>query len=68
MAGVATNVCVEGTARDGYMRDYNILFLSDCCAAFTQEAHNMSLENIRNFFGFVTDSGEIASFLESKGK
>ena len=32
MTGVSTNVCVESTARQGYMLDYNIVFTSDCTA------------------------------------
>lgn len=30
IAGVATNVCCDSTARDGAMRDFKVLFLSDC--------------------------------------
>ena len=33
MTGVATNVCVESTARDGFMNDYYVVFVSDCTAA-----------------------------------
>lgn len=56
MAGVSTNVCVESTARDGFMLDYNILFLSDCTAAFSQDAHDMALKNIDQYFGSVISS------------
>jgi ureidoacrylate peracid hydrolase len=59
MTGVGTNVCVESTARDGYMQDYNIVFLSDCTATSTREAHEASLANIRGFFGIVTTSSEV---------
>ncbi|MFA9558170.1 cysteine hydrolase family protein [Evansella sp. AB-rgal1] len=59
MTGVSTNVCVESTARDGFMLDYNIIFLADCTAAFTAEEHNMALENINNFFGVVSTSHEV---------
>ncbi len=68
MTGVATNVCVESTARDGYMMDYNILFVSDCCASFSKEAHAMTLQNIDKHFGVVSDSGEITSLLGGKDK
>lgn len=30
IAGVATNVCSESTARDATFRDYKVIFLSDC--------------------------------------
>lgn len=54
LAGVATNVCVESTVRDGYMLDYNILLFEDCCAAFDEKEHKMSLQNIDSYFGMVT--------------
>lgn len=59
LAGVSTNVCVESTARDGFMLDYDIIFLSDCTAAFSEEAHEMSLKNIDEYFGTVKRSNEI---------
>jgi nicotinamidase-related amidase len=62
MAGVSTNVCVESTARDGFMRDYHILFLSDCTAAFSLEEHLMTLKNIDNFFGMVCSSMDLMAF------
>ncbi|MBB6732459.1 cysteine hydrolase family protein [Cohnella zeiphila] len=65
MTGVSTNVCVESTARHGYMLDYNIVFLSDSCAAFTQAAHDMALENIDKFFGAVTDTGRLIETWEA---
>lgn len=59
LAGVSTNVCVESTARDGFMLDYHIVLLSDACAAYSKEAHDMTLANIRDYFGAVTDTGEV---------
>ena len=55
VCGVATNVCVESTARDGYMLDYEILFLSDCSAAYSTEAHEATLRNMADHFGDVVD-------------
>jgi ureidoacrylate peracid hydrolase len=59
LAGVTTNVCVESTARDGFMRDYYIVFLSDCTATFSQEVHETTLGNITRHFGTVATSSEI---------
>ena len=61
MTGVATNVCVESTARHGYMLDYNIVFLSDCSAAYSQEAHDMTLENMRKHFGIVATASDVVA-------
>ena len=59
MSGVATNICVETTARDGFMKDYYIVFLKDCTSTFSEEMHNNTLKTIDHFFGEVVDSGDI---------
>jgi ureidoacrylate peracid hydrolase len=59
MTGVSTNVCVESTARHGYMLDYNIVFMSDCTAAFSAAEHEMSLYNMRTHFGVVATADEV---------
>lgn len=41
--GVATNVTVEGTARDAVNLGYNVILVSDACAAATDEAHDATL-------------------------
>ena len=35
MTGIATNGCVEATARDGFMHDYYIVMVDDCCACYS---------------------------------
>ncbi len=59
MSGVATNVCVESTARDGFMLDYHIVFLSDCTATSRPEAHAATLDNIQRHFGVVVQAEEV---------
>ena len=61
MTGIATNVCVESTARDGFFRDYYIVFTSDCTATYSKEDHEGTLNNIRRFFGEVVTADEVAS-------
>jgi ureidoacrylate peracid hydrolase len=63
MTGVATNVCVETTARDGFNRDYRIVLVEDCCAAFSPEEHASTITNINKYFGIVTDSKVLAEIL-----
>jgi ureidoacrylate peracid hydrolase len=66
MTGVGTNVCVESTARDGFMLDYNVVFLSDCTATGTLEAHEATLSNMRNHFGTVATSDEVLAAWRTK--
>ncbi len=59
VTGVATNVCVETTARDAYMFDYYVTMVEDCAAAYEPKLHLSTLENMRRHFGMVASSGEI---------
>lgn len=45
--GTATNVCVESTARDGFMLDHFIVFVDDCCGTGDEAAHAATLRNMR---------------------
>ncbi|MBC7778604.1 MAG: cysteine hydrolase [Proteobacteria bacterium] len=53
LTGVVTNVCVETTARAGFVRDYYIAVVEDGCAAYLPEDHMQTLRNVRRFFGIV---------------
>ena len=59
ITGTATNVCVESTAREGFMRDYNIVLVKDCVASGHIDLHNATLKNIELLFGSVAVSNEI---------
>ena len=59
IAGIATNVCVESTARDGFMREYNVVIPSDLTEGTSADAKKCSLQNLDMFFGEVVSSNEI---------
>src|SRR3990170_5141978 len=59
VCGVATNVCVETTARDAYMFDYYVTMIDDCSAAYEAKLHLGTLDNMRGHFGLVASSNEI---------
>jgi ureidoacrylate peracid hydrolase len=62
--GVATNVCVETTARDGFNLNYHVIFVEDCCGAFSPEEHSSALTNISKYFGIVSDSKTITKIMK----
>jgi ureidoacrylate peracid hydrolase len=61
MTGVATNVCVETTARQAFLRDYYVVFTSDCTATYSQAEHDATLQNIDAFFGAVVSAEEVCA-------
>lgn len=61
MTGTATNVCVESTARDGFMLDYYVVFLDDCTGTGDRELHEATLRNISGAFGVVCNSTDVTA-------
>lgn len=63
--GIATNVCVESTLRDGFFLEYFGVVLADAThqagPAFAQQA---ALFNIETFFGWVSDVGTFCQALQ----
>ncbi|MEB5482500.1 isochorismatase family protein, partial [Shouchella clausii] len=45
LTGVVGNMCVEFTANDAYMRDYQLLIPKDGFACFTKEEYDASLNH-----------------------
>lgn len=67
LTGTLTNVCVESTAREGNMRGWKVVVVSDACAAVTDAEHNAALMNLRLNFADVRTSREVLSMLEIAG-
>lgn len=60
--GVATNICVESTARDAFARGYELVLVEDCLAGSTEEDHRASLSTLERYFGaLVTRADELAA-------
>ncbi|MEK4436386.1 MULTISPECIES: isochorismatase family protein [Paenibacillus] len=65
LTGVSTNLCVESTAREGFMLDYHIVLIQDACAAFSQAEHDMTLKTVDTYFGMVKDTAGIVSYIDT---
>src|SRR5690606_26202636 len=64
LAGVATNVCVDSTLRDGFFRGYYIVLLEDCVGSNSAPGHAGTLATVRNNIGIVTTSTAWIDMLE----
>lgn len=58
-AGTTTDVCVESSARDAMMLDYEVIVVSDATSAITEHGHQASLKILGRNFAEVTDSETI---------
>jgi isochorismate hydrolase len=67
VTGVMTNCCCETTARDGFVRDYRIFFVSDATATADEELHLASLKNLAYGFAHVVSTEELCRHIENYG-
>jgi ureidoacrylate peracid hydrolase len=64
--GVLTNVCVESTVRDAYIRDYYVVVPSDCVGARDEEFQRASLRTIATSFGQIVVSEDVRQVWKSR--
>ena len=64
IAGTATNVCCESTARDAMMLNFKVTMVSDACATFSDEEHHASLSGFYATFGDVQTVMQAIAALE----
>ncbi len=68
LTGIATEVCVESTARDAFFRDYQVVVTADCVGCYSEERQNASLAVLARSFGIVTSSAGIIAAWQRLGK
>lgn len=66
IAGTATNVCCESSARDAMMLNFKTIMLSDANATWTDAEHNAALAAFYSIFGDVQSADECLSFLGAR--
>lgn len=66
IAGTKTNVCCEATGRDAMMMDYQVVMVSDCLAALSDDEHRSALETFIQQFGDVMTGEEVLSVLRRR--
>lgn len=61
ITGMATNACVETTARDAADRGFNCILVDDACGCKDPEAHRWTMKNFTRLFGKVMQTDEVLS-------
>lgn len=60
ICGIFTHLCCETTARDAFMRDYEVYFTIDGTATYNEKFHKASLLNLSHGFVIPVTTKEIA--------
>lgn len=66
ITGVMTNCCCETTARDAFVRDYRVFFVSDATATVDEELHLASLKNLAYGFAHILSTEELCRHIQSR--
>lgn len=68
VTGTTTNACVETTIREAYLRDYDVVAVTDCISGVNEEWEQTALKVWNQYFGVLADSHEVAAWIEAQGR
>ncbi len=66
VTGVTTEMCVESTVRDAFMRDFSVVVASDCTQGSTSERHKHSLGLMDIYFARIATAEQILAALRAR--
>ena len=64
VCGVTANACVETTLREAYLRDYDVVAVTDAIAAVRPEWEPLAHAVWGQYFGVLATSGEVNAWLD----
>lgn len=67
LTGVSTDCCVDSTARRAFHLGYDVLVVSDACAASSDIIHSGALANLERNVALLVDSGAVLQGLARHG-
>jgi isochorismate hydrolase len=66
ITGVMTNCCCETTARDAFVKDFRVFFVSDATATANDELHIASLKSLAYGFAHILSTEQLCRHLLKK--
>jgi nicotinamidase-related amidase len=64
ITGVLTHLCCETTARDAFMRNFDVFFVKDATASDKKNLHNASLQTLSDGFARLVTTNEVQSWIK----
>jgi ureidoacrylate peracid hydrolase len=68
VTGTTTNACIETTIREAYLRDYDVVAVTDCISGVNDEWEQAALKVWNQYFCGLTESREVLSWLEGQAR
>ncbi len=66
ITGTTTNACVETTIREAYLRDYDVVAVTDCISGVNAEWEQVSMKVWAQYFCVLNDSEEVMSWIDAQ--
>jgi nicotinamidase-related amidase len=64
ITGVLTHLCCETTARDAFMRNYDVFFVTDATASDSKRFHTASLTTLSDGFATLITTQEVCGWVK----
>lgn len=68
VTGTTTNACVETTIREAYLRDYDVVAVTDCISGINADWEQTALKVWSQYFCVLSESDAVAAWLEAQRK
>jgi ureidoacrylate peracid hydrolase len=66
VAGTTTNACVETSIREAYLRDYDVVAVTDCISGVNAAWEETAQQVWAQYFCVLAGSGEVAGWVDAK--
>jgi ureidoacrylate peracid hydrolase len=64
VTGLTTNACVETTIREAYLRDYDVVGVTDCIAGVNPQWESAALEVWHQYFAETCSSADVDAWID----
>jgi nicotinamidase-related amidase/catechol 2,3-dioxygenase-like lactoylglutathione lyase family enzyme len=64
VTGLTTNACVETTVREAYLRDYDVIGVTDCIAGVNPLWESAALEVWQQYFAVMCSSSDVQAWID----
>lgn len=66
IVGGTTNACIDTTARDAFMHEYDVVLVRDCIAGVRRDWHETALEILGFYVGSLVDARDVEGSLAGR--